>query len=214
MKDLTEVIFILDRSGSMSGLEKDTIGGFNAMIEQQKEKEGDVIVSTILFDHDYKILHDRMPIHKIEPLTKKDYYVGGTTALLDAVGRTIHHIGSLHKHLPREIRPSRTLFVITTDGMENASREYTYTQVKNMIERQKKSYDWEFIFLGANIDVEVMSSNLGISKDRAVKYHCDSTGTSLNFKVIDKVVTCLRENRVEDFDDCLSEIESDYNSRN
>ena len=213
MKDLTEVVFILDRSGSMSGLEKDTIGGFNAMIEQQKEKEGDVIVSTILFDHDYKILHDRMPIHKIEPLTKKDYYVGGTTALLDAVGRTIHHIGSLHKHLPREIRPSRTLFIITTDGMENASRKYTSDRVKEMIEHQKEKYGWEFLFIGANIDAVETAARYGISKDRAVNYNSDELGTKILYETVSKAVYNVRACAPLSAD-WSKDIDKDYKSRN
>ena len=151
-KNLTEVVFILDRSGSMAGLEEDTIGGFNAMIEKQKGEHGEAYVSTVLFDNYTDVIHDRVDIQNIEPMTRKEYYVRGCTALLDAVGKAIHHIGNVHKYAREEDRPEKTLFVITTDGMENASREYTYDRLKGMIERQQEKYGWEFLFLGANID--------------------------------------------------------------
>ena len=151
-KNLTELVFILDRSGSMAGLESDTIGGFNAMIEKQKKEPGNALVSTVLFDHERKVIHDRQDIQQVEPMTDRDYYVGGCTALLDAVGCAIHHIGNVHKYAREEDRPEKTLFVITTDGMENASRQYSYDKLKKLIRRQKEKYGWEFIFLGANID--------------------------------------------------------------
>ena len=151
-KDLTEIVFILDRSGSMAGLEDDTIGGFNAMIEKQKKEAGEVLVSTVLFDHEQDVIHDRVDIRKMEPLSRNTYYVRGCTALLDAVGSAIHHIGNVHKYAREEDRPEKTLFVITTDGMENASRKYSYDRLKAMIARQKEKYGWEFLFLGANID--------------------------------------------------------------
>ena len=151
-KNLTEIVFILDRSGSMAGLEDDTIGGFNAMIEKQKQEPGEALVSTVLFDNVSEVIHDRVDIQKIEPMTRQEYYVRGCTALLDAVGGAIHHIGNIHKYARQEDRPEKTLLVITTDGMENASREYTYPRLKAMIERQKEKHGWEFLFLGANID--------------------------------------------------------------
>ena len=151
-KGLTEIVFILDRSGSMSGLEADTIGGFNSLITKQKKEEGEAIVSTVLFDDECQVLHDRKKLEQIEPLTDKDYYVRGCTALLDAVGGAIHHVGNVHKYAREEDRPEKTLFIITTDGQENSSRRYTYEKVKHMVERQKEKFGWEFLFLGANID--------------------------------------------------------------
>ena len=172
-KNLTEIVFILDRSGSMAGLEDDTIGGFNAMIEKQKRELGEALVSTVLFDNDCQVIHDRVNIQKIEPMTRKEYYVRGCTALLDAVGRAIHHIGNVHKYAREEDRPEKTLFVITTDGMENASQEYTYDRVKKMIQHEQEKYGWEFIFLGANIDAAKEAARFGIDADRAAKYHAD-----------------------------------------
>ena len=191
-QNLTELVFILDRSGSMDGLEDDTIGGFNAMLEKQKKEEGKAFVSTILFDDKTEVLHDRLPLDKVRPITEEEYYVRGCTALLDAVGGAIHHIGNIHKYARREDRPGRTLFVITTDGMENASRRYTAPQVRRMIERQKARYGWEFLFLGANIDAVETAGQLGIGADRAVNFHCDSRGTRLNYATVCQAVSAVR----------------------
>ena len=189
---MTELVFILDRSGSMAGLEGDTIGGFNSMLAKQKLEPGECLVSTVLFDNDIQVIHDRVPLEKVPELTDKEYFVRGCTALLDAVGSAIHHMGNVHKYARAEDRPERTLFVITTDGMENASRYYSYHKVKSMIEHEKEKYGWEFIFLGANIDAAREAARFGISSDRAVRYHCDSAGTALNFEVIGEAVTCAR----------------------
>ncbi len=189
---MTELVFILDRSGSMGGLESDTIGGFNSMLAKQKKESGECLVSTVLFDNETEVIHDRVPLEKVPNLTEKEYFVRGCTALLDAVGGAIHHIGNVHKYARPEDRPERTLFVITTDGLENASRRYDYEHVKAMIERQKEKYGWEFIFLGANIDAAKEAARFGISADRAVRYQCDSVGTALNFEVISEAVTCAR----------------------
>ena len=188
----TELVFILDRSGSMQGLEVDTIGGFNAMLEKQKKEPGEAFVSTILFNDHTQVLHDRVKIEAVEPITHREYYVRGCTALLDAIGGAIHHIGNIHKYARSEDVPEHTLFVITTDGMENASRRYTSQQVKTMIQRQKEKYGWEFLFLGANIDAVETAGSLGIAPDRAVNYHCDSEGTRLNYEVVSQAVTAVR----------------------
>lgn len=190
----SELVFILDRSGSMQGLESDTIGGFNAMLEKQKKQPGEAFVSTVLFDDETQVLHDRLRLNKVKPITEKDYYVRGCTALLDAVGGAIHHIGNIHKYARPEDVPAHTLFVITTDGMENASRRYAARQVKEMIRRQKEKYGWEFLFLGANIDAVETAGRLGICPDRAVNYHSDSTGTRLNYQVVGQAVAAVRGN--------------------
>ena len=191
-KNLTELVFILDRSGSMHGLEKDTIGGFNAMIEKQKKEDGEVLVSTVLFDSESKVIHDRVPLNGIAPMTEKDYRVGGCTALIDAIGGAIHHIGNVHKYIRPEDVPEHTLFVITTDGMENASHRYTSEEVKGMIGRQKEKYGWEFLFLGANIDAVETAARFGINEDRAVDYKCDAEGTALNFEVLSDAIRDVR----------------------
>jgi len=191
-KGLTEVVFILDRSGSMSGLEGDTIGGFNSMIEKQKKEEGEALVSTILFDNYSEVLHDRVEVSKIEPLTDRDYTVRGCTALLDAIGGAIHHIGNVHKYARNEDVPEHTIFIITTDGMENASHQYSREKIKAMIERQKTKYGWEFLFLGANIDAIETARSYGIDQDRAVEYNCDSVGTGLNFEAMSDAITTMR----------------------
>ena len=194
-KNLTEIVFILDRSGSMAGLEDDTIGGFNAMIEKQKKEQGEAFVSTVLFDNISEVIHDRVDIQKVEPMTRKDYYVRGCTALLDAVGKAIHHIGNVHKYAREEDRPEKTLFVITTDGLENASRQYSYKDLKRMIERQKEKYGWEFLFLGANIDAAREAARFGINADRAANYHADHMGTVVIYEAVNEAVCCVRASR-------------------
>lgn len=190
--DLTELVFILDRSGSMAGLEKDTIGGFNSLLEKQKSESGKALVSTVLFDNERKVLHDRADISIVSPITEKDYYVLGSTALLDAVGFAIHHIGNIHKYARKEDVPSKTLFVIVTDGMENSSRFYTANRVKQMIERQKEKYGWEFMFIGANIDAAETASGIGISPDCAADYKADSVGTDALYENVCMAVTNFR----------------------
>ena len=197
-QNLTELVFILDRSGSMQGLEKDTIGGFNAMIEKQKKEPGEAFVSTVLFDDRVEVLHDRVPLREVRSITQQEYYVRGCTALLDAIGGAIHHIGNIHKYARPEDVPARTLFVITTDGMENASRRYTAPQVKTDIQRQKERYGWEFLFLGANIDAVETAGHLGIAPDRAVNYHSDSVGTRLNYAAMSQAVSSLRNSSILD----------------
>lgn len=194
-KNLTELVFILDRSGSMQGLEGDTIGGFNAMIEKQKKEPGKALVSTVLFDDLTEVLHDRVKLDEVRPITEKEYDVGGCTALLDAVGGAIHHIGNIHKYARREDVPEKTMFIITTDGYENASRRYDYETVRRMIQRQKEKYGWEFLFLGANIDAAKEAARFGISADRAVNYKCDEAGTALNYEVISEAVCSVRAAR-------------------
>ena len=194
-KNLTEIVFILDRSGSMAGLEDDTIGGFNAMLEKQKQEQGEAFVSTVLFDNVSEVIHDRVDIQKIAPMTRKDYYVRGSTALLDAVGNAIHHIGNVHKYAREEDRPEKTVFVITTDGMENASRQYTYDRLKTVIERQKEKYGWEFLFLGANIDAAREAARFGIHADRAANYHADRKGTAVIYEAVSEAVGSVRASR-------------------
>ena len=194
-KNLTEIVFILDRSGSMAGLEKDTIGGFNAMIEKQKAEEGEAYISTVLFDNESVVIHDRIPLDRIPKLTEKEYYVRGCTALLDAVGGAIHHIANVHKYAREEDRPEKTLFVITTDGMENASRRYTYDKVKQMITRQKEMFGWEFLFLGANIDAAREAARFGIGADRAANYHADHQGTAVIYDAVCETVCDFRASR-------------------
>lgn len=191
-KGLTEVVFILDRSGSMAGLEKETIGGFNSLIEKQGGEPGEAYISTILFDNVSEVLHDRVPVGEVKPVTEKEYYVRGCTALLDAVGSAIHHIGNVHKYAREEDRPEKTLFIITTDGLENASHRYSAKQVKDMIQRQQDRYGWEFLFLGANIDAVQEAARFGIREDRAANYHSDSEGTSLNYEVLCAAVSEVR----------------------
>lgn len=217
-KGLTEVVFILDRSGSMSGLEADTIGGFNSMISKQKKEDGEAIVSTILFDDQQEVVYDRQPVKMVEPMTDRQYYVRGCTALLDAIGGAIHHIGNVHKYAREEDRPEKTMFIITTDGMENASRFYTYDRVKYMVERQKEKYGWEFLFLGANIDAISVAARFGINADRAINYECDQVGTSLNYQVMSETITAVRRAKnKEDLDQavckCTAPIREDYERR-
>lgn len=189
---MTELVFILDRSGSMAGLEKDTIGGFNSLIEKQRKEPGKTVVSTVLFDNEAVVLHDRLPLQEIPMMTEKEYYVRGSTALLDAVGGAIRHIGNIHKYARKEDVPERTLFVITTDGMENSSRRYHYEKIREMIEHRKKTCGWEFLFLGANIDAAAEAERFGIPSEYAANYHCDHEGTALNFEVLSDVVCAVR----------------------
>ena len=191
-KNLTEMVFILDRSGSMAGLEKDTIGGFNSMIERQKGEEGEALVSTVLFDNESTVIHDRVDLRRVEPLNERQYFVGGCTALIDAIGGAIHHIGNVHKYAREEDRPEHTIFVITTDGMENASRRYSSDKVKAMVQRQKEKYGWEFLFLGANIDAVETAAHFGISEDRAVTFRNDSKGQALNYAELSEAVSTVR----------------------
>ena len=212
-KNLTEIVFILDRSGSMAGLEGDTIGGFNAMIEKQKQEPGEAIVSTVLFDIEREVTHDRVDIQKIAPMTRKEYYVRGCTALLDAVGYAIHHIGNVHKYAREEDRPEKTLFVITTDGMENASHTYSYHCLKAMIERQKAHYGWEFLFLGANIDSVREAARFGIGADRAANYHADSKGTNVIYETVNEAITQVRCCSAPLSADWKQRVDEDYNMR-
>ena len=211
-KNLTEIIFILDRSGSMSGLEADTIGGFNSMIEKQKKADGEAMISTVLFDNVSEVIHDRVSVLDIQPMTDKDYTVRGCTALLDAIGGAIHHIGNIHKYARAEDVPEHTLFVITTDGMENASRHYNAERVKQMIERQKARYGWEFLFLGANIDAVETARHFGIGSDRAVTYHSDSAGTQLNYEVLSEAICAVRGSAPLG-EDWKKRIDEDFESR-
>ena len=203
-KGLTEVVFILDRSGSMAGLEKDTIGGFNAMLEKQRRGEGQALISTVLFSNESAVIHDRVDAREVPPLTEREYFVCGCTALLDAVGGAIHHIGNVHKYAREEDRPERTLLVITTDGMENASRHYDLRRVRAMIERQKARYGWEFLFLGANIDAVDTAARLGIDADRAANFHCDARGTQLNYEAVSDAVSAMR---------CAAPLSADWKER-
>ena len=194
-KGLTELVFILDKSGSMSGLETDTIGGYNAMLAKQKAVEGECRITTALFDQGYELVHDRTDIRGVSPLTDREYQVGGTTALIDAIGRTIDKIGGAQKHASEAYRAEKVMFVIITDGLENASREYSAKKVKAMVERQKEKYGWEFIFLGANIDAVETAAHFGIHADRAADYVADSAGTALNFSAVSAMAVELREKR-------------------
>lgn len=216
-KGLTEIVFILDRSGSMQGLESDTIGGFNAMIAQQKKEEGEALVSTVLFDDVSEVIHDRLSIQEVKNITEKEYFVRGSTALLDAIGGAVRHIGNIHKYAREEDVPEKTLFIITTDGLENASSKYSYDAIKKMIERQKEKYHWEFIFLGANIDAVEVAGRFGVEKNRAVRYESDREGTKLNYKVMSRIVSVSRSasNMTAAFEeaDLLAPIREDYEKR-
>lgn len=208
----TEIVFILDKSGSMSGLESDTIGGYNAMLNKQQKERGEAIVTTVLFDNHYEIIHDRTNLKEIKSLTEKEYFVGGTTALLDAVGITINKIVNATKNTKREYQPDKVMFVIITDGMENASREYDYKRIKAMIEKQKEKYNWEFIFLGANIDAVETAARFGINEDRAATYNADSMGTQLNYSAVSNVISDIRMNKTV-CKEWKEEIEADYEDR-
>ena len=212
-KNLTELVFSLDRSGSMAGLEADTIGGFNAMTQKQRKEPGEALVSTVLFDNETQVIHDRVPLDKVPALTQKEYYVRGCTALLDAVGGAIHHIGNVHKYAREEDRPEKTLFVITTDGMENASRRYTYDKVKAMIEHQREKYGWEFLFLGANIDAAREAARFGIRADRAANYHADHIGTEVIYEAVSEAVCQVRNCAAPLSADWKRKIDADYKGR-
>ncbi|SMP70852.1 vWA domain-containing protein [Anoxynatronum buryatiense] len=209
---LTELVFILDRSGSMSGLEQDTIGGYNNLLERQKQEPGEALVTTVLFDDRVEVLHDRLHLQEILPMTAETYYVRGTTALLDAVGTTINKVVEQTRQTPKEQQPQNTLFVITTDGMENASREFEYEQVRRMIEHQKEHYNWEFLFLGANIDAVAAAKHFGICEEKAVNYHADIRGTQLNYLVVGEAVSSLRANNRID-KNWKKRIDEDFKSR-
>lgn len=211
-KNLTELVFILDRSGSMTGLENDTIGGYNAMLRKQQSEDGEAVITTVLFDDKYELLHDRINLKAIAPITCKEYFVRGSTALLDAIGRTIHKIGTVQKNTAEEYRAEKVMFVITTDGMENASREYSYEKVRTTVEHQKEKYGWEFIFLGANIDAVETAGRFGIAADRAANYHADGAGTQLNYEVVSQAVSNYRENRPLNAD-WKKKIDEDYERR-
>ena len=211
-KNLTEIVFILDRSGSMCGLEADTIGGFNAMIDKQKKIDGEAYVSTVLFNNRSNVIHDRVHLDTVKPLTEADYTVGGCTALLDAVGDAIHHIGNIHKYARVEDVPEHTLFIITTDGMENASCHYDWQTLKKMIERQKQKYGWEFLFLGANIDARETAQCFGIHADRAVNYNADSEGIQLNYQVLNDAICSVRKNESLS-EDWKKRIDDDFKRR-
>ncbi len=219
-KDLTELVFILDRSGSMSGLEEDTIGGFNSLIKKQKLEKGEALISTVLFDDQCQVLYDRVPLKKIEPMNDSQYYVRGCTALLDALGGAIHHISTVHKYARREDRPAKTIFIITTDGLENSSRRYSLEKVRSMVERQREKYGWEFLFLGANIDAISTAGSFGIRPEMAVNYEADGQGTKLNYRVLSKAVSSVRAckdaSAVDAFRECEDwavEIRKDYKKR-
>ena len=210
--NITELVFILDRSGSMSGLESDTVGGFNTMIEKQKKQNAPCYVSTVLFNHTSEVLYDRVKLGEVQKMTEEDFFVGGSTALMDVIGGAIHHIGNIHKYIRPEDVPANTMFVIMTDGMENASRRYSSEQVKQMIERQKKRYGWEFLFIGANIDAVETAARYGIDADRAVNYHADKEGTRVVYQSVANAVCSLRENK-ELRADWSEEIDKDYQNR-
>lgn len=211
-KELTELVFILDRSGSMSGLESDTIGGYNSLLDKQKLEPGEALVTTVLFDDRVELLHDRLNLKEMLPMTKKEYFVRGTTALLDAVGLTINKVVEQTRRTPKELQPQHTLFVITTDGMENASREFRVEQVRKMIEHQQERYHWEFLFLGANMDAVAAAEQFGIAEDKAVSYHADTHGTQLNYQVVGEAVSSLRASKKID-KEWKKRIEEDYENR-
>ena len=211
-KNLTEIVFILDRSGSMAGLEADTIGGFNAMVEKQKKEPGEAFLSAVLFNHESTVIYDRVDIRRVEPMTDRQYCVGGSTALLDAIGGAVHHIANVHKYAREEDRPGKTVFVITTDGMENTSRRYSYPEVQRMVKHEQEKYGWEFLFLGANMDAIAAARSFGIREDRAVRYACDSAGTSLNFAVTAQAISGLRKGKGIDAD-WSAPIAVDYEKR-
>ena len=210
--NIAEIVFILDRSGSMCGLETDTVGGFNSMIDKQKQESGTAYVSTVLFNNKSTVLHDRVPVQKVPAMTERDYTACGSTALLDAIGDAIRHIRNVHKYARPEDVPQRTVFIITTDGMENASRRYSADEVRSLIERQKAEAGWEFLFLGANIDAVETAKRFGIGADRAVNYHSDHEGTQLNYEVLSEAVSAVRCS-VPLGTNWKKRIDEDFNSR-
>lgn len=211
-RGLTELVFILDKSGSMAGLESDTIGGFNAMLAKQKIVDGECLVTTVLFDNNYELLHDRIDLRAIQPITEKEYQVGGSTALLDAMGRTMNKIGNVQKQTAEDYRAENVMFVIITDGQENSSREFSSEKIKAQVKSQKEKYGWEFVFLGANIDAFETANRYGISADKAQSYHADKEGVLLNFAVVNEAVMSFREHGkvAEDWGD---KIEADFKKR-
>ncbi|MCQ2517857.1 MAG: VWA domain-containing protein [Lachnospiraceae bacterium] len=215
---LTEIVFIIDRSGSMGGLEYDTNGGFNSMIEKQKKEEGEAIVSTVLFDDRSEVIYDRVDLKKVEPMNDTQYYVRGCTALLDALGGAVKHIKTVHKYAREDDRPEKTVFIVTTDGMENSSRKYDYDEVRKMVEKQRKEAGWEFIFLGANLDSVEYAGRMGFSAKTSVNYESDSRGTLKNYEVLGRTLSAVRcAKRTENLDDivsmCCEEIREDYSKR-
>lgn len=210
--NLTEIVFILDRSGSMAGLEGDTIGGFNAMLEKQKKEPGEALLTAVLFSDENHVLYDRADIRRVEPMTERQYQVGGCTALLDAIGGTVRHIANVHRYAREEDRPTKTVFVITTDGMENASRAYSYSEVQRLVRHEQEKYGWEFLFLGANMDAISAARSFGIRADRAVRFRCDGEGTALNYRVLSETVARVRRSERIDADWCAP-IEADYKRR-
>ncbi len=215
--NLTELVFVLDKSGSMSGLEKDTIGGFNSLLEKQRKEDGDVVISTVLFDDGMQVIHDRADIDGIKNLTDKDYQVGGCTALLDALGKSIKHINKVQKSLPEEQRPAKTMFVITTDGQENSSHEYSYEKIRKMVEKKQEKKQWEFLFLGANMDAISAAADIGIKANRATNFVCDAVGTAVNYSALSKAVSKIRcadagcvEAALTNWDE---EVKEDYKAR-
>lgn len=216
-KNLTELVFVIDKSGSMSGLEKDTIGGFNSMIEKQKMEDGEVALTTVLFDDNMQVLHDRADLDKVSKLTAKDYQPGGCTALLDALGKTIRHINKVQKSLPEDECPEKTMFIITTDGQENSSHEYSYEKIRKMIEKKQEKKQWEFLFLGANMDAISAAADIGIKADRAANFCCDAVGTAVNYSAMSKAVARYRKvdrkNAAAALKDWDEEIKADYKAR-
>ncbi len=215
--NLTELVFVIDKSGSMSGLEKDTIGGFNSMLEKQRKEDGEVSITTVLFDDKMQVLHDRADLAQIANLTVMDYQPGGCTALLDALGKTIKHINKVQKSLPEDECPEKTMFIITTDGQENSSHEYSYEKIKKMIKKKQEKKQWEFLFLGANMDAISAAADIGIKANRATNYCCDAVGTAVNYEALSKAVTTYRRcptrfvgKALEDWDE---EVKKDYNAR-
>ncbi len=211
-KNLTEIVFILDRSGSMAGLEDDTVGGFNALVEKQKKEPGEALLSAVLFSNDSEVIYDRMDIQKVEPMTDRQYCVGGCTALLDAIGGAVHHIANVHKYAREEDRPGKTIFVITTDGMENASHRYSYAEIKKMVTHEQEKYGWEFLFLGANMDAIAAARSFGIRPDRAARYECDSEGVGVNFACVSETIATTRRGKEIDATWCAP-IAANYRKR-